>query len=90
MSRYGTPEERAAAEQYGFVWGQVLVTRRTAVERRNGKYRVLQVNDLTIYVSPTGRLTRVFRGGKELKADAEQGRCGTADDRPEEAGREPA
>lgn len=57
------------ARRYGFAWGQVYVTRLAEVKRRatdSEPYRVLSVNDLTIYVSPTGR-TRVFKKHKELK-----------------------
>lgn len=61
-------------DEYGFTWGPIKVTRVTQVERRRGagNTRVLQVLTATgvtlnIYVSPTGRSVRVFRGGKELK-----------------------
>jgi hypothetical protein len=52
--------------KYGFDWGQVTVQRVTNIERSNGIYRILRVNDLEIYISPTGR-TRVFRKGDELR-----------------------
>ena len=61
---------RAQAMRCGFVWGPVEVTRLTRIERSNGKYHILRVNDLEIYVSPSGRTTRVFRNGEELKTDA--------------------
>jgi hypothetical protein len=61
---------RAQAMRCGFVWGPVEVTRLTRIERSNGKYHILRINDLEIYVSPTGRTTRVFRNGEELKSDA--------------------
>lgn len=55
---------------YGFTWGPATVERCATFPARAAgkKTHVLRVNDLTIYVSPTGR-TRVFRKGKgELKA----------------------
>lgn len=61
---------RAQAMRCGIVWGPVEVTRLTRIERANGIYHIIRVNDLEIYVSPTGRTTRVFRGGEELKTDA--------------------
>jgi hypothetical protein len=43
------------------------------ISRREGVWRVLSVRptagpELSIYISPTGRSIRVFRGGVELKA----------------------
>lgn len=53
---------------YGFKWGQVTVERLASIQRSNGTYRIVRVNDIEVYVSPTGR-TRVFRKGfGELKA----------------------
>jgi hypothetical protein len=71
---------RAQALRYGFAWGPVEVVRVTTIKRANGTYHILRVNDLEIYVSPTGRTTRVFRGGEELKSDASKERepAGTA------------
>jgi hypothetical protein len=47
----------------GFVWHQVDVEPLARFLRHNGWYCVLRVNDLNIYISPTGR-TRVFRTRK--------------------------
>lgn len=58
-----TPESDVT--QYGFRWGHCEVERQATFQRSNGLYRVLRVNDLTIYISPKG-FTRVFRDGKEL------------------------
>ena len=53
---------------YGFDWGPVSVTRVAHFEPRKGREcYVLDVNDVHIYVSKTGRSVRVFRDGKELK-----------------------
>jgi len=61
-----TEDREPAVTKYGFDWGQVTVQRVTNIERSNGIYRILRVNDLEIYISPTGR-TRVFRKGDELR-----------------------
>lgn len=58
---------RIRLHEHGFDWDQIKVFRWAEFIRKNGVYRALRVNDLTIYVSPTGRITRVFRNGKELK-----------------------
>lgn len=56
---------------YGFQWGPASVERTAVVERPNGPYRILTVRtpfqELDIYLSPTGRSVRVFRGGRELR-----------------------
>lgn len=60
---------RARALAHGWTWGHVSVAPAFQVDRPNGRYLAIDVNDLTIYVSPAG-YTRVFRHGKELKSDA--------------------
>lgn len=53
---------------YGFKWGPVEVTRIAHfAPRKDRESYCLEVNDLNIYVSKTGRSVRVFRDGKELK-----------------------
>lgn len=57
--------------QYGFLWGPVRVERLIKGRAHGREYWLLQVNDLQIVVTPTGK-TRVFRQrkarrGKELK-----------------------
>lgn len=55
---------------YGLLWGQLTVSCLTSIHWRKRDKRsskVIQVNDLEIYVSPTGR-TRVFRKHQELKS----------------------
>lgn len=53
---------------FGFDWGPVTVTRIAHFAPRKGREcYVLEVNNLNIYVSKTGRSVRVFRDGKELK-----------------------
>lgn len=69
MSGQDVNTRRAQAMRFGFVWGPAEVTRLVSITRSNGTYHVMRVNDLEVYVSPSGR-TRVFRGGKELKTDA--------------------
>lgn len=55
---------------YGFDWGPASVERATIIERPNGPYRVLTVRtpfqEFQLYISPTGRSVRIFRGGQEL------------------------
>lgn len=61
--------------EHGLTWEQVDVKLLAEVQRSNGTYRVLKVNNLDVYVSPTGQ-TRVFRNGRELldqKVHAESG-----------------
>lgn len=57
--------DHTRATPYGFTWGHCEVERQATFQRTNGLYRVLKVNDLTVYISPKG-FTRVFRNGKEL------------------------
>jgi hypothetical protein len=64
--------QTSAARRFGFVWGQVMVSRLCEITRKNGMYRVIRVNDLEIYVSPSGR-TRVFKNHVELKEVAANG-----------------
>ena len=61
--------------QYGFSWGPIDVRRMASIKRDGGLGRVLgiyrrkgagPVIDLEIYISPTGRSIRVFRGKDEL------------------------
>jgi hypothetical protein len=56
---------------FGFRWGSVTVERIASVERRpgEGKSHIVHVNDVHIYISPTGRSVRVFRRGVELKPE---------------------
>ncbi len=61
-------------DAYGFTWGPARVERLMAFRRRTGLARVLRVStafpgqDIEIYISPSGRSVRVFRGAQELTA----------------------
>jgi hypothetical protein len=77
---------RARALQFGWVWGPVEIVRLSIIKRSNGTYHILCVNDLEIYVSPTGRTTRVFRGRKELKSNATKEREPTGTTTSDRAG----
>lgn len=62
-----------ASTQYGFRWGPVEVTRIGSWVRRRGRGAtvVLEVKagktKLDIYVSPTGRSVRVYKGNREVE-----------------------
>ena len=54
--------------EYGFDWGNVKVER---LMEREG-YKALRIqcngNEVTVYISPTGRRMRAFNKSKEMKA----------------------
>lgn len=60
------PMSSMTYHEHGFTWEQVEVKLLAEIERSNGVYRVIKVNNLDIYVSPAGK-TRVIRNGRELK-----------------------
>lgn len=62
-------EARIEPTDYGFEWGGATVTRMADFDGTV----VIEVagndnNKVAVYVSPTGRSVRVFKGGKEMKA----------------------
>ena len=68
-------EDNGYEHQYGFSWGPIDVRRLASIKRDGGLARVLGIYrgrgddrkmELEIYVSPTGRSIRVFRGNVEL------------------------
>ena len=68
-------EDYGTEHQYGFSWGPIDVRRVASIKRGGGLGRVLGIYrghgddrkmELEIYVSPTGRNIRVFRGNVEL------------------------
>ena len=64
--------------KYGFRWGPVRVERFASFPRDGDKIsRCIGITSdtgqvLHVYVSPTGRSVRVFRGGRELKVTEEK------------------
>lgn len=69
MNEAMTDEEKAQALLYGFRFGPVLVWRYAGLpeDRRVVRIAADEGDPIDIYISPTGRSLRVFRGGKELK-----------------------
>lgn len=60
--------------RFGFVWGNVWVTRATHIEGRGRVVRIAatdQEHDVQVYVSEGGRSIRVFNGGKEMEVPHE-------------------
>jgi hypothetical protein len=61
--------EQRDANPYGFDWGPMSVERCMEHEGRRCVRIHTPYGAVNVYVSPTGRSIRVFKGGKELKAD---------------------
>lgn len=55
------------ATRYGFRWDQLDVVRAMDFRGTNVVSVETEFDKVQIYVSPTGRSVRVFRGGNELK-----------------------
>lgn len=56
------------AEQFGFRWGQLDVSRYFSLGTGQKCLAVLTDHtSIEVYVSPTGRSIRVFKDGKEMK-----------------------
>ena len=63
--------------RYGFDWHAARIERCISHEPKKGKGKMVVIavraidddyaKQIDIYVSPTGRTVRAFRGGKELK-----------------------
>lgn len=59
-------------DDYGFTWGQMVVHRLTSYVSHKGRAPGLVLgvdtdhHKVQVYASPTGRVVRVWRDGKEL------------------------
>ena len=54
-------------DAFGFVWGQVKVTRIASLPTGHKVVRIETAHDsIDVYVAPKGRKVRAFRGNEEL------------------------
>lgn len=72
---YVDTDERNTENDFGFRWGQVLVERLASIHRRKGdrcSWKIIRITPDTgktveVYISPTGRSIRIYKGHRELK-----------------------
>lgn len=72
---YVDTDEQNGVNDFGFRWGQVLVERLASIHRRKDdahSWKIIRITPDTgktveVYISPTGRSIRIYKGHKEMK-----------------------